>query len=282
MPSFKFCFNSLFLVGLNPICVVLLRHSLASSSCVIRDVLQILFAVSAHYVPRINVDASRRGCLLNGFDSCYCGQDLLDAPQKLRQILHSDATDCTGSVYEEFLSIYALCSHATCTMMPNVDPPMAECGCYAFEGASEGSSPSVLDKKVKVKTAKKCNVSGACTGDNVNKAPFCKQVNSNKVYKGRFEVVSIFSDNWPNASQQTIVCEQGGSLAICATAGCRFGTPSSSLINDNMFPAPNATCYCPVYTSTTPFDLSGPAGIELDCLSNTTSPPTGIIVYNGI
>ena len=53
----------------------------------------------------------------------------------------------------------------------------------------------------------------------------------------------------PLTPPRSLHSENGGSMAICYTAGCRKGAPSSPYLPAGS-PAYNATCYCPIYTTT--------------------------------
>lgn len=44
---------------------------------------------------------------------------------------------------------FALCAYATCVTIPKSNPPVAECGCYAFNGPSLGAGTGVLNKQVR-------------------------------------------------------------------------------------------------------------------------------------
>ncbi len=51
---------------------------------------------------------------------------------------------------------YALCDYAVCIIVPGTTPPVAQCGCYAFNGISVGSGPGILDAAVQAQTEAAC------------------------------------------------------------------------------------------------------------------------------
>lgn len=80
---------------------------------------------------------------------------------------------------------FALCSFATCVKIPNSNPPVAECGCYAFNEENIGFGSGILKQPVKTATRALCSGNGRCLLKDYNVAPFCKGMNAKTMYPGK-------------------------------------------------------------------------------------------------
>ncbi|KAI7837996.1 hypothetical protein COHA_008178 [Chlorella ohadii] len=152
---------------------------------------------------------------------------------------------------------FALCAYATCVPIMGSDPPVAECGCYEFNGTNIGFSPSILKKDLKKSMLKACSHNGKCLTVDANATDFCESMNSGKMYPG-YDLVSTWNPNdWVLATNQTgdvpagsakpKMCT-GGTATNCFAAACRRGPPTSTAFPEGQ-PAYNATCYCPYFTT---------------------------------
>ena len=152
---------------------------------------------------------------------------------------------------------YALCAYAACTPIPNSDPPVAECGCYAYGNTSNlGGASGVLSAYAKQQTKQACGVGKAmdCL-TTTNMAPFCKYMNSKTLYKeAKPDYISTYNpDDWPlttGIQPKTVQCTNGGTFTNCFSAACYKGAPKSRHTPKGS-PSFNATCYCPYYTTKT-------------------------------
>ncbi|KAI3430876.1 hypothetical protein D9Q98_009284 [Chlorella vulgaris] len=182
---------------------------------------------------------------------------------------------------------FALCSFATCVKIPNSNPPVAECGCYAFNEENIGFGSGILKQPVKTATRALCSGNGRCLLNDYNVAPFCKGMNAKTMYPG-YPLVSTWNPNsWiavtnqtgtvPAGYNQPKLCK-GGTFTNCFAAACRRGPPSSRFLPAGA-PRYNATCYCPYVTTTKRFYISS---VDYPC--GTTNPALvtrKTLIYNG-
>ncbi|KAI7835702.1 hypothetical protein COHA_010402, partial [Chlorella ohadii] len=193
---------------------------------------------------------------------------------------------CTGR--------FALCAYAVCVPIEGSNPPVAECGCYAFEGVNYGSAASTLKQSVKDEMVPECEHTGRCFTIKANATRFCDEMHTGQMYPG-YDLVSRSCDidsqlgagamastnasgTVPAGTYEPKECK-GGTLTNCFAAACRQGAPSSNLLPAGQ-PAYNATCYCPYITTKEPF-VMGAKGDP--CGPTDPSEVTkDTLIYNGV
>ncbi len=84
---------------------------------------------------------TRRAC------SAASGAPVIDGPASQGRMAHGTPS-VHGMRDPGLQGEFALCAYATCVTIPKSNPPVAECGCYAFSGPNLGSGTAVLNQQV--------------------------------------------------------------------------------------------------------------------------------------
>lgn len=176
---------------------------------------------------------------------------------------------------------YTLCSYATCVKVPNSNPPVAECGCYRFNGKSLGAGSGILNAVTKQEVLKLCKGKAKCLTLLDNKASLCKKMLTQ--YPGYNAPVSTYNpEAWVNATGiagTPKMCKGGGTVANCFSAACRKGRPGSRFLPPGA-PTYNATCYCPYVTTREPFLMSS---ADYPCgPTQANQVKANTLIYNGL
>ncbi|KAL4431393.1 hypothetical protein ABPG75_006649 [Micractinium tetrahymenae] len=165
---------------------------------------------------------------------------------------------------------FALCAYATCVTIPKSNPPVAECGCYSFNGPSLGAGTGVLNKQIKANMLSTCLGSVKCTTLLQNRTEFCRRMNDKTMYPRGLAT--------GQADLNPKIC-RGGTATNCFAAACCRGPPSSRFLPPGT-PQYNATCYCPYFTTDQPFFMSSS---KYACGPKNAAEiiPGRTLIYNG-